>query len=133
MMMRNVAANSFYNAAARRMQLYSPRPVFTRSPIRPRIAGRFMGLGENGTAPATSWLDTMSNLVKQAIPVYQQVRLLSAQEKRAAAGLPPLSADQLAPTVRVQAGVDPQLGRMLLWGGLGIGGVFLAMSLLKRR
>lgn len=114
----------------------------SRRYIRPSIGRtvfRFHGLGADvpaTPAPAPSWLTNLTEFAKQALPAYQQVKILREQEKRRAAGLPPLDTSQLAPTVRVQVAPDAgvmNLGRIALYGGLAIGGTFLAMSLLRRR
>lgn len=86
--------------------------------------------------PQPSWLTSFTEIAKQALPVYQQAKILREQQKRRAAGLPPLESEQLAPTVRVQGGLDPgtmQLGKMALMGGLAIGGGLLLMTVMRKR
>jgi hypothetical protein len=119
----------FFSAAARRSQLY-------RQPVARNLLARrqhFLGQVTPAPAPSTGLFAQFTDILKQALPAYQQVKILREQEKRRAAGLPPLETEQLAPTVRVQAGLDPQLVKMLMFGGLAVGGALLFMGLTKRR
>lgn len=135
-------SRAFHREAARRMKLYSPRIGPFAIDRGTGGTGRFGGLGDYmppiapSTTGATSWLTQLTEIAKQALPAYQQVKILREQEARRRAGLPPLESEQLAPTVRVQGGLDPgamQLGKIALWGGLALGGAFLFMALKRRR
>lgn len=140
----------FFGGAARRALLYQA-PVAApvkraavlpyRQPVARNILGRKtqMHFGQvpfvpvQGASTQPAWLTAITEFAKQALPVYQQAKILSEQEKRRRAGLPPLDSEQLAPTVRVQAGLDPQITKMVMWGGMAIGGALLLMTLSKRR
>lgn len=113
---------------------------------RSEVTGRFYGLGAEPdygsmlmqpTTPgiaAPSWMDSVTSFAKQIAPIYSQVALLREQSKRRAAGLPPLDPSQIAPTLRVQAGVDPgvmNMGKIALYGGLGIGAALLIKSFMR--
>jgi hypothetical protein len=148
----NFTHKAFFNAAARRGALYNPghfmqKLLAHRGQGRAKVmqqAGRFYGLGAepdygdmlmNPTdAKPAGLFDQLASFAKQVIPVYQQTQLLREQAKRRAAGLPPLQASELAPTVRVQAGVDPgvmNLGKVALYGGLALGAVLVAKTLMR--
>lgn len=121
------------------MGAYFSRQQLSARYVRPRgrEVFRFHGLGAEPLAPAptTGLFAQLTELAKQALPVYQQAKILREQEKRRAAGLAPLESEQLAPTVRVQAGVDPgimNLGKTVLYGGLAIGGGLLLMTVMRR-
>jgi hypothetical protein len=130
---------SFSQCGGAPFQMYSPGTGPFSARGGKTGTGRFAGLGDYiaPVAPSTtggSWLTQLTDIVKQALPAYQQVKILREQEKRRAAGLPPLESEQLAPTFRVQGGLDPgtmNLGKIALWGGLALGGAFLFMALKK--
>lgn len=56
--------------------------------------------------------DSLSQTVQKVAPaltqVYSQKKVLDAQLARAKAGLPPLETTQIAPTVKVEAGMTPE-------------------------
>lgn len=82
------------------------------------------------TAGTTSWLDTIQNMLKQAVPVYlatyQQKQLIDVNVARAKAGLPPIDQSSFSPQVNV--GVSPQVtdtAKIALYGLMGLGALFL--------
>ena len=94
------------------------------------------------TPPSNTWSDTLSKLLTSASQVYIAKNQLDAQNKiidtqlaRAKQGLPPLNINpaQYGITPTVSVGVAPGLQTMLLWGGLGIAGIFLISSFMKHR
>lgn len=120
--------------------------VLQQAGRRAEVTGRFYGLGAEPdygsmlmqpTTPgivAPSWMENITSFAKQIAPIYSQVALLREQSKRRAAGLPPLDPSQIAPTLRVQAGVDPgvmNMGKIALYGGLGIGAALLIRSFMR--
>lgn len=72
----------------------------------------------------------------QALNLYQQYLMMQDNRKRAAAGLPPLTAEQYAianiPPARAQVGIDPGTRNLLIALGLGIAGILILPRLLKK-
>lgn len=95
-------------------------PQFTYNP----------GLGEEVTAPV-SWLDKLTSTVQQLAPTVAQYKLTKLNYDRVKAGLPPLDTSAVAPTVRVQAEVDPQIKRALFIGGGILAGAAVLAALRK--
>lgn len=96
------------------------------------------------TSAATdpSLADMLKNLTMGAAQIYltktqldNQSKILDTQLSRAKAGLPPLNIDPanygLQPTIGV--GISPQTKTFLMWGGLGIGALFLLGMFGRRR
>ena len=90
-----------------------------------------------GAADQQSWWQSFVGAAKELVPVVvsarSQKRLLDVQMKRAQRGLPPLNTAQIAPTVRVQAGLSPDIKRMLIPVGLAGLGLLLFFMLKKSR
>ncbi len=101
-----------------------------------RRADAAMGLGAADTS--INWWDSFISGAKELVPVIVQARsqknILDVQLRRAEQGLSPLNTSQIAPTVQVQAGISPELKRLLI-PALGIGAalLFYMMSKKKRR
>lgn len=81
-------------------------PQFTRNP----------GLGEEAAAPA-SWFDKLMTAAPQIATSAAQYKLIAENVKRAKKGLPPIDSASVAPTVKVQAQLDPEIRRALFIGG----------------
>lgn len=80
---------------------------------------------------AQTIVNTVSELAKVALPLYQQQKLFDLQVKRAQAGQPMLDASSLSDLSSVKVGVDSSTRNTLLYGGLALAGVFVALKLLK--
>lgn len=77
-------------------------------------------------------VNTISDLVKVGLPIYQQNQLFDAQLKRAKAGLAPLDTTAISDASAFRVGVDSSTkSTALMVGGLLAGGLLLA-ALLKR-
>jgi len=96
----------------------------------------------SSAAPSSSFANSLKALVNGAAQLYLTKAQLDAQKKitnmqlqRAAQGLPPLdmNVDQygLAPTARV--GLTSDTSKLLMYGALGIGGLWLLTSFMGRR
>ena len=87
-----------------------------------------------GTSTTPGWLNTLVTGATQFMLGQQQAQRISQLNainiQRAQQGLPPLSVDMAGPGVSV--GVSPQL-QTALYIGLGIAGIFVVGSMLKRR
>jgi len=91
--------------------------------------------------PPSIWASIVGG-IKDLAPAYLQFRnqkkIMAMQLQRAKQGLPPLNVEQLAPTVRVQAGLSPDIKRfilpaMALIGGLGLFLVLRKLLIANRR
>ncbi len=103
------------------------------------------GLGD--TAPSTSttpaattgWLDTLTGMLKQAVPVYlstyQQKQLIDINIERAKQGLPPVDQSSIAPQVNVS--LPPEQMNQITSAGkyalIGVGVLGVAFLLSKRK
>lgn len=84
-----------------------------------------------GAGIASTILNTVSELAKVALPLYQQQKLFDMQVKRAAAGQPMLNTDQLANMSSVKVGVDESTRNTgLMIAGAAVLGL-LAFKLLR--
>ncbi len=87
-----------------------------------------LSAADTGQPAGGSWWDSFIGAAKQLVPVAiqarSQKRILDVQLRRAEQGLPPLQTSQIAPTVNVQAGVTPDLKKILI-PALAIGGGLL--------
>jgi hypothetical protein len=110
-----------------------------------------MGAVDVNAPPAqkeSTWLDTITSTIKQLAPsvlqFQQQKKLMDMQLKRAEAGLPPASVDQYTPVLRVQTDLAPEtrkavmatgmeISKPIIYGGLGLLGLFLYLQSKKRR
>lgn len=86
------------------------------------------GLGDaTSETPSTDWGKAFSDFVNQVLGplagAYQQKKLIDLNIKRAEQGLPPINAEQMAPTVNV--GIAPSLQTGLLIAGAVVLGVLL--------
>lgn len=92
-----------------------------------------IGVGESDQK---TWWQSFVGAAKELVPVVvsarSQKRLLDVQMKRAQRGLPPLNTAQIAPTVRVQAGLTPEIKKMIIPVAL-VGFGLLAFFMLKKR
>jgi hypothetical protein len=91
---------------------------------------------------APSTIDKIKDMIlgaSQAYLTYEQMRaqkkVMDAQLQRAQAGLPPLDINMeryglTGPSVSV--GLSPTTRNVLIWGGVGLGAVYLLPKLLKR-
>jgi len=90
-----------------------------------------IGLGEKDT-----WWDSFIGAAKELVPVIvgarSQKKILDVQLRRAEQGLPPLNTQQISPTVRVQAGLTPDMKRLVLPALLGITALVAFMVWKKR-
>jgi len=93
-----------------------------------------VGIGE---ADKKKWWESFVGAAKQLVPVLvgakSQKKILDVQLKRAKAGLPPLNVNQISPTVRVQAGITPELTRILIPVGIGALALILFFAFKKKR
>lgn len=81
---------------------------------------------------AQTIVNTVSELAKVALPLYQQQKLFDLQVQRAKAGQPMLDASSLSDLSSVKVGVDSSTTRtVLMIAGIG-GAVLLGLKLLKR-
>jgi hypothetical protein len=95
------------------------------------------GAGGTSTQDSTSpsWLTSLITGVtgyftgKQQLDAVNQINQINIQ--RAAQGLPPISVNLSQPGVTV--GLNSSTQSLLMYGGLALGAVWLATSLLKRR
>lgn len=89
-----------------------------------------------GASDQQSWWQSFIGAAKELVPVVvsarSQKRLLDVQMKRAQRGLPPLNTAQIAPTVRVQAGLTPELKKLLIPAAI-IGFGLLAFFMFKKK
>jgi len=110
-------------------------PGLYRSAVKTANTG--VGLSATDTPAPTNWWDSFVGAAKQLVPVVVQARsqkrLLDVQLKRAESGLPPLNAGQIAPTVRVQAGLTPALKKILIPALAIGGGLILYMMFGKKK
>jgi len=84
------------------------------------IAAGLSGLGAEKTWAETigGWGTQILDVVSKALPVYQQQKIMSAQLKRAEAGLPPLDISQLEiPGIPIQVKM-PEAVEAGIIGGL---------------
>ncbi len=85
--------------------------------------------------PESIWGSIVSG-IKDLAPAYlqfkNQKKIMAMQLARAKQGLPPLNVEQLAPTVRVQAGLSPDIKRMILPAIAILGALGLFMVLRKK-
>lgn len=98
-------------------------------------------IGDDGSSTATAssgspgWLTPLVTGItsfftgKQQLDTINQVNQINIQ--RAAAGLPPISVPIAGPQVNV--GVSSDVQNLLIYGGLGIGAIWLLTSFMKRR
>lgn len=105
-------------------------PAMTQQ-IKQRIDADQLGaVTDPQTKPVGIWASIVGG-IKDLAPAYlqfqNQKKIMSMQLKRAEQGLPPLNVEQLAPTVRVQAGLSPDIKKMLLpaLAIMGIGAYFM--------
>lgn len=89
-------------------------PQFTYNP----------SLGEDAPAKEPSLFDKLLTAVPQIATSAAQYKLIQENVKRAKKGLPPLDSASVAPTVRVQAEVDPAIKKAAFIGG----GILLAIA-----
>jgi len=95
------------------------------------------GASTSGTTP--SWLDTIKNLITSAGQAYltktqvdAQKKILDIQLGRAQAGLAPLNINPTTyglPAPTVNFGVSSDTQKVLMYGLLGLGGVFVAAKI----
>lgn len=79
------------------------------------------------------WYASLATAAAQFLPLYQQQQLWKMQVSRAAQGLPPINADQIAPPgVPVKVGIDKNIMVLGLAGAALIGGG-LYLSTRKKR
>ena len=87
-----------------------------------------------GTSTTPGWLNTLVTGATQFMLGQQQAQRINQLNQiniqRAAQGLPPLNVDMAGPGVSV--GVSSQL-QTVIYIGLGIAGLFVVSSMLKRR
>lgn len=100
-------------------------------------ANNAVGLSAADTAEG-NWWDSFVGAAKQLVPVIVQAKsqkkILDVQLRRAQQGLPPLDAGQIAPTVRVQAGLTPSMKKILIPSlAIGAGLLFYFMMGRKKR
>lgn len=84
--------------------------------------GALQGMGAEGApAPAASttpgWLQNILNVAPQIVSTAAQYKIIRMNVQRAEKGLPPIDTAVAAPTVRVQAEVDPGIKKALFIGG----------------
>jgi len=107
------------------MQTYQPRLY--------KAAINKVGIG---AADQQSWWQSFVGAAKELVPIIvgarSQKKILNVQMTRAEQGLAPLNVEQLSPTVRVQAGLTPQMKQILIPSLLGIGALVLFMVLRKK-
>lgn len=124
---RSVAGTAVGNALVRAPNNgnlgYTPLiPRFSQDMnIRQRVMSQQMGQATPPITPDTdteakaesSWLDKIIDAASSIAPAYlqfeQQKKILDMQVERAKRGLPPLESAYIAPTVRVQAEVTPEM------------------------
>jgi hypothetical protein len=92
---------------------------------------------------SSSWSDTLANVLKGVAVAYStkqqidtQAKLNQIQLDRIRQGLPPLSVDPASmglQTASASIGIAPNTQKLLMWGGLGVLGVWLFTSLVGGR
>jgi len=80
--------------------------------------------------PGENWYDSLAKLLPALTATYQQKQILDVQVERAKQGLPPLNATQFSAGVNV--GIAPETQKMLMYGAIGLGAIFLLTALMKR-
>ncbi len=92
----------------------------------------FYGLGEQpvqSVAPPNQWLNLAKSAVEGVFAYKTQKKLIELNMERAAKGLPPVSAQDIAPTVKVEHGVALP-GKPILW--VTLGGLALVLFFLRK-
>lgn len=91
--------------------------------------------------PEVPWWEKVINVAKDvgtaALQWKAQKDILDVQKERVKQGLPPIDTAVLAPTVRVQADIPPEIRReigggiqnLLMWGAIGLGAFFLIRNM----
>jgi hypothetical protein len=109
-------------------------PVNSLSPVYEAsfesIAPGVTRIAQEQKAPGESILDTFTRLLPQLAATYQQKQLLDVQVERARQGLPPLNTNQYAAGLNVGVSQDTQ--KMLMYGAIGLGALFVFSTLMKR-
>lgn len=104
--------------------------------LKNRIDGDLALAASDATQKPTGIWDSIVGGIKDLAPQYlqfkNQKKIMEMQLKRAKQGLPPLNVEQLAPTVRVQAGLSPDLKRLVLPAMALVGAVGLFLVLRKK-
>lgn len=80
-------------------------------------------------APTESWIDSLSRLLPTLAATYQQKQLLDVQVDRARQGLPPLNTNQYGAGINVGVSQDTQ--KLLMYGAIGLGALFVFSTLMK--
>lgn len=101
-------------------------PPYGNSTLSRSARHRLNGLGD-ATATDTDSFDwsQVPSWLTQIQTIYNSQKLAEINFQRAAAGLPPLSASQYAPTVNLGIGMSPDTQKMLLYGAIGLGAFLL--------
>jgi len=101
--------------------------------LKNRIDGDLALAASDATQKPKGIWDSIVSGIKDLAPQYlqfkNQKKIMSMQLKRAEQGLPPLNVEQLAPTVRVQAGLSPDLKRFIfpIVALIGATGLYLVL------
>lgn len=91
-----------------------------------------------------SWMDSVMDVVKGAVPMIQQQKIFKAQLDRAKVGLPPLKTEELTPPgVPIQVKLSPEIekqvtgglatGRNMMMLGVAGGLALLLFGMIKKR
>lgn len=92
-----------------------------------------VGMGDHDK---TTWWGSFIGAAKELTPIIvgarSQKKLLNVQMKRAQQGLPPLNTSEIAPTVRVQAALSPDIKRIMI-PALAVGGLLLLFFVMKKK
>lgn len=94
----------------------------------------FAGLGQTETAEpslVTEWGNNFFDLAKQYFQLEGQRDIIKLNIARAEQGLPPISAESVAPQVNV--GLSPETQKLAIYGLVGVGLVAALMAVTKKR
>jgi hypothetical protein len=81
--------------------------------------------------PGESYVDALARVVQTYAIADTQRRILNVQLQRAQQGLPPLRAAEYGVGASVNVGLSPDTQKMLLWGALGLGALFVLPRLFR--
>lgn len=92
------------------------------------------GLGDAANTTGGGWASDLFKVVAQALPIYQQQKIMNMQLRRAEQGQPPLNVEQIAPPgVPVKIGIDNSTMKWLALGVAGVGAMFAVPMLMRRK
>lgn len=95
----------------------------------------FAGLGQTETAQepslVTEWGNNIFDLAKQYFQLEGQRDIIKLNIARAEQGLPPISAESVAPQVNV--GLSPETQKLAIYGLVGVGLIAAFMAVTRKR